>query len=223
MHQRKSKKILLYFFLFLILGTINNKSLNQFKIPKINEITVIGLDEKNNIKLEKNLNFLLLKNLFFLDDLLIKEIINSNNLVEKYFVFKNYPSSINIKIYKTNFLAKVNKDNKVYLLGSNGKLIKSEIIDKDIPFIFGEFNNKSFFQLKKIIDTKSFENFEIKNFYFFKSGRWDIETKSGLLMKLPKDNVDKALELIVEILRKDSKNKISKIDLRQQNQIIIDE
>ena len=42
-------------------------------------------------------------------------------------------------------------------------------------------------------------------------------------MKLPKDNVDKALELIVEILRKDSKNKISKIDLRQQNQIIINE
>ena len=223
MHQRKSKKILLYFFLFLILGTLNNKTTNQIKIPKINEINVIGLDENNNIKLKKNLNFLLLENLFFLDDFLIKEIINSNNLVEKYFVFKKYPSSINIKIYKTNFLAKVNKDNKVYLLGSNGKLVESEIIDKNIPFIFGEFNIQSFFQLKQVIDEKGSENFEIKNLYFFKSGRWDIETKSGLLMKLPVDNVDKALELIVEILKKNPTNKISKIDLRQQNQIIIDE
>ena len=53
--------------------------------------------------------------------------------------------------------------------------------------------------------------------------RWDIETKSGLLIKLPKDNIDKALELVLEILRKDPTNELNKIDLRQQNQIIINE
>ena len=48
MHQRISKKnILIYIFLFILLGTINNKELNMFKFPKINKIEVSGLsDEK---------------------------------------------------------------------------------------------------------------------------------------------------------------------------------
>ena len=49
MQQQKSKKIFIYFFLFLIIGTLNNKNLNKANIPTINSITIEGLDEKNNI------------------------------------------------------------------------------------------------------------------------------------------------------------------------------
>ena len=35
MHQQKNKKILLYFFLFLIIGTLNNKNLNNLNFLKI--------------------------------------------------------------------------------------------------------------------------------------------------------------------------------------------
>ena len=51
MHQQKSKKILINFFLFLIIGTINNKNLNNFHFPNVKQISIIGLDEKNNFKL----------------------------------------------------------------------------------------------------------------------------------------------------------------------------
>ena len=46
MPQQKSKRILIYFFLFLIIGTLNNKNLKNINLTKINKIIVTGLDEK---------------------------------------------------------------------------------------------------------------------------------------------------------------------------------
>ena len=88
MQTQINKKIYIYILLFIFLGTLNNKNFDKIDIPKINKITVEGLDEKDNLKIKKNLNFLALKNLFFLDDFQIKEIIKSNHLVDKYYVFK---------------------------------------------------------------------------------------------------------------------------------------
>ena len=53
MHQQKSKKILIYFFLFLTIGSINNKNFNIFDILKINIVEINGLDQKNNFQLYK--------------------------------------------------------------------------------------------------------------------------------------------------------------------------
>ena len=221
MPQQKSKKIFIYIFLFLIIGTLNNKNLNT-DFLKIKHINVSGLEEKKNKELSNNLDFLKINNLLFLDEIKIRNILNENNLIEKYTIFKKYPSSLNIKIDKTVFLAKVKKDNKIFLFGSNGKFIKKEHKVEDIPFIFGNFDNKNFFELKKVIDESSFEYGVINNLYFFKSGRWDIETKSGLLIKLPVKNLERSFELIIEILDKNDFKTINRIDLRQQNQIIID-
>ena len=49
MLQSKSKKILIYFFLFLIIGTLNNKNLTNLNFPTLNNIIVSGLDEKDNL------------------------------------------------------------------------------------------------------------------------------------------------------------------------------
>ena len=98
MPQQKSKKILLYFFLFLYIATLNNKNFINSNFTELNKITVEGLDEKNNLNLIKSLNFLKLSNLFFLDEFKVREIINYNNLVEDYSVFKKYPSTLVIKI-----------------------------------------------------------------------------------------------------------------------------
>ena len=49
MPQQKSKKILLYFFLFLSIGTLNNKNFINSNFTELNKITVEGLDEKNNL------------------------------------------------------------------------------------------------------------------------------------------------------------------------------
>ena len=220
MPQQKSKKILVYFFLLLIIGTLNNKNLNNTNFTNVEKILIQGLDEKNNFKLENDLSFLNINNLFFLKKKRIEEIIKKNNLVENFVVFKKYPSTLDIKIYQTTFLAKLQVDNNNYVLGSNGKLIDIVQNDISLPFIYGDFEIKNFFKLKKALEETNFDYQIIKNFFSFKSGRWDIETKNGLLIKLPQKNVEESLKLFSIFLKKNNNKKIKKIDLRQHNQII---
>ena len=44
MHQRKSKKILIYFFLLCLLGSINNIDFNNLKLQNVIDIKVLGLE-----------------------------------------------------------------------------------------------------------------------------------------------------------------------------------
>ena len=52
MQQQISKKVLVYFFLLVIFGTLNNKNLDLSELLKIKEINII------NSELEKQLTFL---------------------------------------------------------------------------------------------------------------------------------------------------------------------
>ena len=223
MHQKKSKKILLFLFLFIFIGTINNKNLVHKNFFNINEILIFGLDEEKKKKIIENLNFLKLNNLFYLNKVEIINVISANNIVESFSIFKRYPSSLDITIIETKFLAQLKKDGKNFYLGSNGKLIKAETIRQDIPFIFGEFKIDDFFQLKEVIDNSEFNFNEIKNLFSYKSGRWDMETNSGILLKLPKYDIKKSINLFLDLLESDKFNNINEIDLRQRNQIIINE
>ncbi len=220
MHQQKSNKILIYIFLFIIIGTFNNKNLSNINLLKVKNISIKGLDEKKNFELFQELNFLIKQNIFFLDKIKIKQIIESHDLVENYSIFKLYPSSINIHIKKTKFLASTKKKNNTFLVGSNGKLINAEEIDQNLPLIFGDFEIKKFFDLKSAMDESNFDFNDVKNLFFFKSGRWDIETKYGLIIKLPKDEIRKSLRIFIKFIDINDISQIKEVDLRQRNQII---
>ena len=222
MPRLKNRKIFLYIFLLLFIGTINNKNLDNSLAMNISEIVVTGLEKKDSLDLVNNLKFLEVKNLFFLKPNEIKKIVEDNNLVEGYKVFKEYPSRLIIEIKKTDFLAQTRRDGHFFFLGSNGAFIKTSSKQKNIPFIFGDFKNSNFFELKRIIDDSTFKFNEIKNLFFFKSGRWDIETSEGLMIRLPKDNLEDAVKLLIGFLDQGNEN-INTIDLRQKNQIVTDE
>ena len=98
MPQQINRKILLYFFLFIILGTINNKNLSKLKFPKIDTIEIKGLEKSDNSEFLKSLEFFKMNSLFFLNKFQIRELLSSNNLIEEYSIFKKYPSSLEIKI-----------------------------------------------------------------------------------------------------------------------------
>ena len=220
MPHQKSKKIILYLILFLIIGTLNNKNINNIEFSKIREIKVSGLDDKTNFNLLNSLEIFKDQNLFFLDKQNIKKIIDSNNFIEQYSIFKKYPNSLEIKITKAKLLAHVNKKGKNYLLGSNGKLIKTSEEINSIPFIYGDFKNEDFFELKEIIDRSKLNYKNIKNLYYFPSGRWDIEFYSDILIKLPKDKLKDSINLSVNILSNENFEKIKILDLRQENRVI---
>ena len=167
MQQRKSKKILIYFFLLLIVGSINNIDLNGLKIHNIHNINIVGLDIKDKLILQKKIKNFNLDNIFSINKSDLINEIESNSIIEKYFIFKRYPSSLDINIEKAKFLAKINKDGKIFNLGSNGKFIKDDFLSNQLPFIFGNPDVDEFFKIKEIIDKSEISYKEIKNLFFF--------------------------------------------------------
>ena len=218
MQQRKSKKILIYFFLLLVVGSINNINLNSLKFQKINNINITGLDINNKLILLKDIENFNLKNIFLINKIDLKDEIESNTLVENYSIFKRYPSSIDINIEKTQILAKINKNGQIFYIGSNGKFIKNNSLNNEPPFIFGNPDVFEFFKIKEIIDKSKISYTEIKNLYFFPSKRWDLELVDNTIIKLPNDNIYLALNLAIEFL---SDHKF--IDARIKNQIILND
>ena len=223
MQQQKSKKILIYIFLLILVGSINNINLNDLKLHNINDINIIGLDDKSKSILLKKIKNLNLNNIFSINSIDLINEIELNNMVEKFLIFKRYPSSLYIKIKKTKFLAKINKSGQIFYLGSNGKLIKNDFSNNQLPYIFGNPNIIEFFSIKEIIDKSKISYAEIKNLYFFPSKRWDLELRNNTIIKLPNNNTNLALNLAIEFLydNKFEDNKI--IDARIKNQIILDD
>ena len=159
MPQQKGKKILIYFFLLLLVGSINNDTINSFEFDKIKNINVLGLGHNDNQDLLYNIIDLNLGNIFFLNKKNINKIINSNTLIHDYEIFKRYPHSLDINVKRTKFLARIKDNKNFFLIGSNGKLSPIEHKDKSdyLPFIFGKPKIDQFLKFKTIIDSSKFE------------------------------------------------------------------
>ena len=223
MPQQISKKIIIYLSFLLMLVTTNNINLLTLDFFKISNLNIVGLQYEEKEKFKESLNFLKNKNLIFLDkDEILKKIF-LNKTVEDLSIFKNYPSDLKIIIKKTKFLATTKKANQNYYIGSNGKLILAENLKDNLPFVFGDVDVANFLKLKNSILKTEFNYDQVKNLYYFKSKRWDIETKDGLIIKLPLNNVEKALKTLSKILISKKFVNIKVVDLRQKNQVILND
>ena len=195
----------------------------NFNFPKINKIEIVGLNLNERKKIESIINDANFKNIFYLDKQYLKKKISSINIIEQFEIFKNYPSTLKIFIEKTKILAQTKRNGFNYLIGSNGKLIKNKDFISEFPFIFGDLDISEFLKLKKKIDSSLFEFSEISNLYLYKSNRWDIETRKGNLIKLPKNNIKEILNLYVRMSNEKKINEKTIVDFRQKNQIILNE
>ena len=223
MHQQKSKIIIIYFFLFLLVGSINNNSLNRIQLEKIKNIKISGLGESENKNLLENILNLNLNNIFLLNGNEVSKLISSNSLVQNYEIFKKYPDTIDIKIEKTNFLAKININGKMSLIGSNGKLSDISFSDMELPFIFGKPEIDEFIKFTNVLNESKFSLDQVKNLYFFPSKRWDLELKNNIILKLSQSNTRLSLDQAFELLNDNNFNDIKVVDARIINQIILND
>ena len=223
MHQQKGKKILIYLFLFLIVGSINNTVLTKIRFDTIKSIQISGLNQNQNTNLLESIKELNLKNIFFLNGNEISKIISSNSLVENYEIFKKYPYALDIKIERTDFLAKINNNGKIFLIGTNGKLSDVKFSDKELPFIFGKPKIDEFIKFTNVIEQSKLSLDQVKNLYFFPSKRWDLELNTGIVIKLPMSNPTDSLNKYFEIKSLPQFNNVKIFDMRVENQIIVNE
>ena len=221
MHQQIGKKIFIYLFILLFLGTFNNQKLlglNQFALKNI---IIETSDNTNFVELSDEILNQKKLNISFINLNNIKNIIEKNNLVEKYYVIKNYPSTLKIKIVKTKFFSRLSIDGKTFNIGTNGKLTEEFSNNNNLPFIFGNPSIDDVIEFYTIVKTSKFNFNNFTNLFYYKSGRWDIETIDGIIIKLPNDNLAKKLQEIHTIISNKDFTNQKIIDARIINQLIL--
>lgn len=219
------KKIYFYLFTFVFINTLFNinqigKFSNIFKLENIN-INGLNLDEesslRNDLELFKNQNIFLIKNNH------IYSILDDLKQIESFKIKKIFPSKLNIDVKKTTYIGKTMKNGKVYFIGNNKKFIEQKKINiqPNVPFVFGNFSIEEFLILQNNLKDNNFNLDEFKSYYYYKNGRWDLNKKDNITIKLPFTNDEQSLKQykILEDEGKIYKNSI--VDLRVPKKIII--
>ena len=143
MHQLidKKNKIIIYLLFLLILSTTSGKFVENHNnySSTINQINIKGLSSAYNKKITNELSDLFYKNILSVGKEEVQKIISEYNVIEEYNIKKIYPSTINIDIKPTKFIARLSSNDQ--LVGANGKLIKNKDNNEILPYVFGKFNS----------------------------------------------------------------------------------
>ena len=91
-----------------------------------------------------------------------------------------------------------------------------------LPSVFGEGAENHFVYFFNNLENNNFPIKDVKKFYFFQIGRWDLQLANDKMIKLPYDNIEDAIKKSIELLnRKDFQN-YNIIDLRVDGKIIVE-
>ena len=219
----KDKRILIYLLLLILFGSINNKHFTNISFFKIKNMKLVGLNDMEKMNLLLEFEEIRNKNIFFLQKNKLIKILNSNDLIETFMIYKRYPSDINIIVQKTTFLANIKILDENFLIGSNKRLIKSKLSNPNLPTVLGNPSLKDFFLLNDNILKSSIKLSDIKKLYFFPSKRWDLELNSGIFIKLPMNDPINSLNKYFQIKSLPQFNDVKIFDMRVENQIIVNE
>tara|TARA_Y100001958_G_C21187473_1_gene516241 strand:- start:511 stop:1176 length:666 start_codon:yes stop_codon:yes gene_type:complete len=211
----KIKKVFLYLSLLFFLSTISNLNiLNSLKeFFNIEEIKI------KNIAYEKEFIHILGKNIFKIKKTDIEKILIKFPNIEKFRVNKIYPDKLSISLFETKLLAKIVKNNNLYIIGSNGNMFLGEG-SYDLPLIEGTQSIDKINLILKNIYSNNINLELINKLIFYESDRWDIIFKDKTTLRLPNLQflkVMKKAKILIE--REEFKSKI--IDLRIKNKVIV--
>ena len=137
---------------------------------------------------------------------------------------KKYPNTLIVKVFETSPLAILLKNSDYYILDSGANLIlinADSVTNYNYPHIFGKNSEKYFLNFLQLLKKNNFPIIDIKSYYYFQIGRWDLQLKDGLLIRLPNNMIKNAIEKSVELLNKDDFKNYEVIDLRINGRIIV--
>ena len=216
-------KFFLLIFSFILLTTYNSNEEKKnfsiiFPIKKIEIKDTLAFD---STKLRSELEFLRNTSLFFLKEKEITKVIDKYDFISNIQLKKKYPNTLKILISENIPVATEIEGKKRYYLTKYGEKIKYIELEafKNLPTIFG--NHKNFSSFFKMLEKNNFNINNIKAFYYFDVGRWDVVLKDNKTIKLPQVNYEKILNEINFVLNESSFSKYKIFDYRIKNQLIL--
>ena len=168
---------------FFLLPTYNPKvEIEFFPIKQIEVLTGKNISKK---EITKELSVLYETNLMALNIEKINSLIIDYEFIENASLKKVYPDKIIIEIKEREIIAIVNKNKDKFFISRDNKLLKfnKNFANDKLPNVFGDY--KKFVEFYEDLGFLNFNLSNIKAYYYFEVGRWDILTKNKKLIKLP--------------------------------------
>ena len=226
------KKLYRIVLLILVLIFLSTYSPNKFDLIleknntflKIQKIKIVNNFLIKSSEIKEKLSKIYNRNIFSIKKEDIEEPLKEINFLEKVEVKKKYPNTIVVKIFETKPVAILYKNKAKYLLDSSSNLIffENNMNFNQLPSVFGIGAENYFVYFFNQLENNNFPINNIKKFYFFQIGRWDLQLANDKMIKLPHDNIEDAIKKSIELLnRKDFQN-YNIIDLRVDGKIIVE-
>ena len=192
-----------------------------FKIQKIVILNNLLIKEEDILS---KINLLYGKNIFLIKGKDIEKSLENLNFLKKIEVKKKYPDTIIIKIFETKPVGILFKDKKQYLLDSSSNLIETgkKMDFAGLPSIIGDDAEKNIINFLDQLEKNNFPIKNIKNFFYFRIGRWDLELSDSRLIKLPYNVSSSIIKKTIDLLSRKDFQKYKIIDLRIDGKIIVE-
>lgn len=228
--MKKFYKIFLLLILLIFLSTYNPNKLNLISEKNNTFFKIQNIIIVNNFLLKKTtvnekLNQIYNKNIFLIKRQNIEELLKDTDFLKKIEVKKKYPDTLIVKIFETTPVAILFKDKTKYLLDNSSNLISfaDNMNFNQLPSVFGDGAENNFIYFFNQLENNNFPSKEIKNFYYFQIGRWDLQLLNNKIIKFPHNNTENAIKKSIELLDRKDFKKYNIIDLRVDGKIIVEE
>ena len=221
-------KIVLLLATLVLLTTYNFKTTSLTKSEntffEIEKIKVINTDIINESEFIDKLNVLYGKNIITISKLEVENPLKSIDFINKIEIKKKYPETIIIKIYETVPVAIIYKNEIKYILDSKSNLaiFKKELNFSNLPSIFGSSAEDYFINFYNQLKSNGFPINKIKNFYYFRSGRWNVQLLNDKIIKFPDNIKINLIRQVIELLNRKDFSDYNVIDLRIDDKIIVE-
>ena len=227
--MKKLYRIIILLAVLTFLTTYSSSKFNFFTEKKNTFFKIQNIKIVNNHLIDENkiiekLTEVYNKNILFIERNDIEKPLKSIEFLERVEVKKKYPDTIIINVYETKPVAIFFKENSKYLLDNSSNLIpfNESLFSDNLPNIFGEGAEKDFVNFFNQLGDNNFPKQRVKNFYYYKIGRWDLELSNNQIIKFPASKMVEAIQQSVELLtRKDFEN-YNVIDLRIHGKIVVE-
>tara|TARA_B100000965_G_scaffold406467_1_gene445572 strand:- start:100 stop:759 length:660 start_codon:yes stop_codon:yes gene_type:complete len=187
----------------------------------IQKIEIEGNSILNSDEIVQKLNFLYTENLFFLNLKDIEKNLKNESFIESFSVKKIYLNTLKIRIVEKNPIAILQNKKKKFYISDKGDFIDFRDIERyrDLPTVFG--NGKFFYSLYQDLEYIKFPLEDVKSFYFFESGRWDLLMYDNKQIKLPIKDYLISLKNYMESKSNSNFNNYKIFDYRIKDQLIL--
>jgi len=99
-------------------------------------------------------------------------------------------------------------------------LYSQDLYEENLPRVYGKDSEKYFSDFKKFLIENNFDIENIKEYYYFRTNRWDLVLNDNKRIKLSANKLHDNIKLLNKILLDEEFKKYSIIDLRIENKII---